>query len=81
MSITDIVQTIIDRIILPFIELLLAVATLIFFWGVIEYIAQGDNEEGRSTGRRHMIWGIIGLVIMVSAASIFYIIKNFWDSI
>ncbi|MEK7576731.1 MAG: hypothetical protein AAB482_03480 [Patescibacteria group bacterium] len=80
-TVGGIMQIIIDRIIMPFITVLITFATLVFIWGVIEYIAKSDSDEGRSTGRRHMMWGIIGLVIMIGAATIFYVIKNFWDSI
>ncbi|MEK7150754.1 MAG: hypothetical protein AAB783_00955 [Patescibacteria group bacterium] len=80
-TVGEIAQTILDRIVIPFVNLLLVAATLFFMYGVIEYIAKSDSDEGRSTGRRHMIWGIVGLVIMVSAASIVLIIQNFWDGI
>jgi hypothetical protein len=28
------------------------------------------NEEGRSVGKKHMIWGIIGLLIMIGVYGI-----------
>jgi uncharacterized membrane protein YidH (DUF202 family) len=65
------------NIINPFIYMLLAVAFVIFVWGVIEFIKNADNAEERETGKMHMIWGVIGLVIMVSFAGIIGIIKNF----
>jgi uncharacterized membrane protein YidH (DUF202 family) len=77
-TVGDIAQTILERIVIPFVNLMLVAATLVFMYGIIEYIAKSDSDEGRSTGRRHMIWGIVGLVIMVSAASIVLIIQNFW---
>ncbi len=77
-TVEEIAQTILDKIVIPFVNLLLVAATLFFMYGIIEYIAKSDSDEGRSTGRRHMIWGIVGLVIMISAASIVLIIQNFW---
>ena len=35
-----------------------------------------DNEEARSTGIKHMIWGIIGMVIMLGVNGIKTIIQN-----
>ena len=54
----------------PLIELMMAVALLIFLWGVYEYVLHADDESARSTGRTHMLYGIIGLVVMVSALAI-----------
>ena len=54
----------------PLIELMIAVALLVFLWGVYEYVLHADDESARSTGRTHMLYGIIGLVVMVSALAI-----------
>ena len=49
------------------IDLLLGIATIVFFWGVIQYvIAQGD-EKKIAEGRKYMLWGIIGLVVIASS--------------
>lgn len=49
------------------ITILIGIATLVFFWGVIQYvIAQGD-EKKLAEGRKYMFWGIIGLVVIASA--------------
>ena len=80
-SIIGIANTILDTIIRPIIYLLLIIATLVFMFGIIEYVLHADNEEGRRTGRRHMMYGIIGLAIMFSAAGIVIIFQNFWTDI
>jgi hypothetical protein len=80
-TVIGIMNKILDLIIRPLINLMLVAATLVFIWGVVEYIAKSDNEEARSTGRRHMMWGIIGLAIMVSAAAFVPIMENFWNSV
>jgi len=54
----------------PLILLLTAVAVLVFLWGVFQYIYNAGSGESHEEGRRHMLWGIIGLVIMVSAYAI-----------
>ena len=63
-------NSIIDNIVNPFIYLLLILAFLYFFWGMLKFISNADNDEARSTGKKHMVWGIVGIVIMVSAYSI-----------
>lgn len=66
-----------QNIINPFIFLMVGVAVVIFLWGVVEFFKNADNAEERGTGIRHMIWGVIGLTIMISFAGIIGIIKNF----
>jgi hypothetical protein len=47
--------------------------TLVFFlWGVVQYITAGDNEEGRTTARNTMIYGILGLFVMTSVWGLVY---------
>jgi len=59
-----------DAILFPLITLMMSVAVLVFLWGGFEYIAKADNDTAREEGRRHMFWGIIGLVVMLSAYAI-----------
>ena len=62
-------------ILYPLISLMMGVALLIFLWGVYQYIANAESDEARRKGKQHMIYGIIGLVIMVSAVAILQIAK------
>lgn len=64
-----------DAILTPIITLLSLGAFVIFVWGVVEFIASSENEEKRTKGQQHMIWGIIGLVIIFGANAIVSLIK------
>ncbi len=56
----------VNRLILnPLITLLFALAFVYFFYGVFEFISNQNNEEKKTAGKQHMIWGVIGLTIMV----------------
>jgi hypothetical protein len=44
--------------------LVVGLALLAFFWGVAQFIWGGDDK--RAEGKQHMIWGIVGLFVMVS---------------
>ena len=63
------------QIINPLIGLMFAVAVVFFIYGVVEFIAAADNEETRTKGKQHMIWGIIGLAIMFGANAIITLLK------
>lgn len=59
-----------EAIIFPLIALLSAVAFLFFLIGCAEYIRNASNGNEREKGVQHITWGIIGLVVMVSAWAI-----------
>ena len=54
----------------PIIALLFGLATCYFIYGVLQYIWNPDNEEARAQGSRSMMWGIVGMFIMVSVFGI-----------
>lgn len=54
------------------IPLLIAVALIVFFWGLISYVRKADSGEGRKI----MIAGIVALFIMVSIWGIIRLIGN-----
>lgn len=64
------VATFNDVILFPTIALLSGIALLLFIWGCAEYIMNANNEEARSKGKLHIMYGLIGLFIMVSAYAI-----------
>lgn len=59
-----------NAIIFPLMSLMMAVALLMFLWGCYEYVLHSDEDGGRTTGKRHMLYGIIGLLVMISAYAI-----------
>lgn len=65
-----------DIILFPLITLLIAVAFLVFVWGIVQYVLNADNESERAKGKTHMIYGLIGLFIMLSAWSILAIVAG-----
>ncbi len=80
-SIDDIIGVIERELLGPLEALLMVLATILFLYGVVEFIFFGaSNEKNRTTGKQHMIWGIIGLVIIVSVSAIIQVITNFVNS-
>ena len=66
----ELVAKINDAILFPLIALLMAIAFLMFLWGVFEFVKNADNQTARETGRRHLLFGVIGMLIMLSAYAI-----------
>lgn len=63
-----------DAIIDPLIAFLFALAVVYFLYGVLEFILNQENEEKKTTGKSHMIWGIIGITIMLGVWTILNIV-------
>ena len=72
----NVVNPIITAIVDPAIELMALVGVVVFIWGVVEMIANGSEPESRAVGQKHMLWGLVGMAIMLSAWAIVYIISN-----
>jgi len=66
------------EIINPIIGLMIAFGVVVFLYGMIEFIAGSASDEKRSTGRRHMIWGIVGLFIAFSVFGLMNLLANMW---
>ena len=76
MDATILLNKIGEFVINPIIYLMFAAAFVIFIWGLVQFATHLDNEEARSTGVKHMVWGVIGMVIMVSVRGIVALIDN-----
>lgn len=63
-------------IINPTIYLLLALAAVYFVWGVFTFVSNYENPEAQAAGKKHMIWGIVGIAIMLSAFGIMKMIAG-----
>lgn len=60
-----------NRVILfPLIALMMGIAFFYFVWGAAEYLLGASNESAREDGKKHLMYGIIGLVVMTSAFAI-----------
>ena len=53
----------------------IALGVVYFIWGVVSYVVGGD-EEAKKKGRDKIIYGIIGLVVIVSIWGLVSILKN-----
>jgi len=75
-SMDQFIMNVNKMIINPIIILLFALATIFFLYGVFEFISNLDNEEAKTKGKSHMIWGVVGITIMISVFTLMNIILN-----
>ena len=75
---TNLISNIKKDIINPIIAFFFVLSTVVFIWGVVEMIAGAENEEKRTAGKRHIIYGLIGLFIMVASGGLISILCVFF---
>jgi uncharacterized membrane protein HdeD (DUF308 family) len=56
---------IINRAISAAVPIVISLAILVFIWGVLRYVISTD-EDKRKDGKNLMLWGIVGIFVMVS---------------
>ncbi len=57
------------------VPLLIALAVVFFVWGVVMYVVASD-EEAKTKGRDRMIYGIIGLAVIVGLWGLVNLLGN-----
>lgn len=60
----------------PLIILLFGAALVYFLYGMLQFLMGGGKAEARELGKSHMMWGIVGMVIMFGAFAILKIITT-----
>lgn len=66
----------ISKIINGLIPIVLAIAVLVFFWGLAMYLLNASNSEKRAEGINIMVMGIIAIFVMVSIWGIIRILQQ-----
>lgn len=60
----------------PLAYLLFSVGFLVFIYGLVEFIYDPTDSTRRQTGKRHMMYGTLGLLIMVSIWGIVHLVTD-----
>ena len=58
------------------VPILIALAMLVFIWGVLKFIRNAGDESERETGKQVMLWGLVGLFVMVCVWSLVAILAG-----
>lgn len=70
------INPIIDTVVYPIVQLMFGLAVLYFVWGALQIVLHGADEGAREKGKLTMLWGSVGIFIMVSAWGIIYFVSN-----
>ncbi len=75
-SVDSFIESVDRMIINPLIYFLFALAIVYFLYGVFEFLLNQENEEKKTAGKSHMLWGVIGITIMLGVWTILSLILN-----
>lgn len=75
-SLDSFIRNVNTTIVNPLITFLFALAVVFFLYGVFEFIMNQENEEKKTDGKNHIVWGIIGITIMMGVWTILNIILS-----
>lgn len=59
-----IIQTI-GKLVDMLIPIVIAVALLVFFWGLVKFI-RSVSDSGKADGKMFMVWGLVAIFVMVA---------------
>lgn len=76
MTVPELLGKINQYILNPIIILAFAVALLVFFWGIFQFVSSETADVKREEGKKKIFFGIIGMFIMLSAKGIIGVILS-----
>ena len=60
------VLTILTDFFFNIIPILMSVAVLVFFWGIVKFISQAGDERAVEEGKGFIIYGLVGIFVIVT---------------
>lgn len=77
------VQAIIGRfetyIVDPILLILFSAGFFLFVFGLVQFLITMNQGGEKNEGKDHMIWGVVGMLIMVSVYGIIALLDNTFD--
>lgn len=73
----SIIGKFVESVLNPAILVIFSLGLLFFLWGLVQFLRSlNGGGSGMDDGKRHMLWGIVGMFIMISALAIISLISN-----
>ena len=75
----EILGKVITEIFSPLYQLAVAVAFVYFLYGGFMFIANMNDAEKKNDGKRHLLWGTVGLFIILSVGGILELFNKIFE--
>ena len=79
MSGTELLDRFVDVIIDPTILLVFTTGFLFFVWGLVQFLVDLRNGGEHEEGKKHMLWGLVGMFVMASVYGIIALLDNTFE--
>ena len=73
---TQLISKFVKLIIDPTILLVFSAGFMWFLWGLMMFIFKLDTGGDHKEGKDHMLWGLVGMLVMVSVYGIIALLDN-----
>lgn len=74
-GVTTLMNKIFEYLVQPFLGFLFMLALVMFMYGVFRFVGTSDkSSDDAQKGRQHMLWGVIGMFVMMSVFGIIRVI-------
>lgn len=83
LSAEEVFNNVIVYLINPLLKLVIVITFLYFLYGMLRYIfamSNGGKDEEINNGKRHMLWGLVGLFIIFSINGIMSLLSSATES-
>ncbi|MBP9760381.1 MAG: hypothetical protein KBD24_03365 [Candidatus Pacebacteria bacterium] len=78
-KVVEFVGAVNNAIINPIIGVIFALALVYFLWGLMMFIFNAGDESKVTEGKQHMLYGVIGMTVMVSVFAIIGVVLATFD--
>ncbi len=70
-------NALVTNIISPLLLLIETLGLVVFMWGVVEFLwGLSKDTAKKDEGKKHMLWGLVGMFVIVCAGAILSFIAN-----
>lgn len=73
---SDLIGRFVTYILNPIILVVFAAGFFLFMWGLVKFMWSLNSGKPDAEGKSHMLWGIVGMVVMVSVEGIVLMIDS-----
>ncbi len=66
----QVLENVVTEIFTPLYQLAVGIAVLYFLYGAFKFILDMNDPEKKNFGKSHLLWGLVGLFIILSVGGI-----------
>lgn len=80
MSPEQVLSNIVSELFSPLYQLVAGVTILYFLYGAAKYVIDLNDPEKKTFGKSHLLWGTVGLFVVLSVGGILSMIDGFFGN-